>query len=78
MNLSDERFAEISAKLPDASAIQSRLLLPVDLIVARAGPQSKIDIAIVCLRDASETFWEVGYVRIPLKAATHSGVSGHP
>lgn len=61
MNLSNERFAEISAKLPDASAIQSRLLLPVDLIVARAGPQSKIDIAIVCLRDASETFWEVGY-----------------
>jgi len=61
MQLSEKQWTEINAKLPKAVEIQSRLLLPVDLIAAKAGPKRRIEIAVVCLRDASEVACEVVY-----------------
>jgi hypothetical protein len=61
MKLSEKRWAEINAKLPNAAEIQERLLLPVDLIAIKAGPRKMLDVATVCLRDASEVAWEVVY-----------------
>ncbi|MDP2886062.1 MAG: hypothetical protein Q8P51_13700 [Ignavibacteria bacterium] len=61
MQLSDEQWAKITAKVPRAIEIQSRLLLPVDLIAMKAGPKKGLDIATVCLRDASEVACEVVY-----------------
>ena len=61
MQLSDEQWAEITAKVPRAVEIQSRLLLPVVLIAMKAGPKKRLDIATVCLHDASEVACEVVY-----------------
>jgi len=61
MQLSEKRWEEINAKLPNAAEIQSRLLLSVDLIAMKVGPEKKLDVATVCLRDASEVAWEVVY-----------------
>lgn len=61
MQLSEKRWREIDAKLPPAAEIQGRLLLNVDLITLKTGPEKKLDVASVCLRDASDAFFEVVY-----------------
>lgn len=61
MQLSDKHWAEIDSTLTTAVEIKRRLFLPVDLIGVKAGPLTRLDVATVCLRDASEVACEVVY-----------------
>ena len=61
MELSSAQIAEIEAKLPKVCSIQRKLVLPIDLIAAKLPPESKMDISLVNLRDASEVACEVEY-----------------
>lgn len=61
MQLSEQRWAEIEAKLPKAVDVQSRLLLRIEFISLKSGWNSKLDVATVCLRDASEVACDAVY-----------------
>lgn len=61
MELSKRKRLEIQSKLPQISEIRKRLLLPVDGIAAKSGPQKKTEVAIVCLNDAVTVGGEVIY-----------------
>jgi hypothetical protein len=62
MDISAEKLLEIRAKLPNAVEVQVELVsLPIDFMAQAAGPRSKIGIAAVSLRDASEVACEAVY-----------------
>jgi hypothetical protein len=61
MELSSAQIADIKSKLPKVCFIQRKLLLPIDLLAARLGPKSTVDVSLVNLRDASEVACEVEY-----------------
>lgn len=61
MDISPEKLLKIRANLPNAAEVQGRLLLPVDFMAQAAGPRSKVGIAAVSLRDASEVACEAVY-----------------
>ncbi len=69
MELSKEKQLEIQTKLPQIAEIQSRLLLPVDMLAMKIGSHKNTEIAIVCLRDASTVASEAVYAL--LQAYTH-------
>lgn len=60
MNSSEQQIAN-KKSLPQICRIQRKLLLPVESVAIKTGPKSTADVALVCLRDASEVGCEVEY-----------------
>lgn len=62
VNLSKERRNQIDTKLPGVITIQRWLVLTrPEWVDAKAGPQSRLSVALICLHDAARVACEVDY-----------------
>lgn len=62
MQLSEEKRIEINNLLPNAVNIKSKLLtVPPSIVAIKSGPNRNLDLALICLLDASDVACDVVY-----------------